>query len=133
MRTTARETVFKIVFASQFCEAEKHFIKAMYVADKLNEDDIEYCNKVLETIDAHKAEFIEILDGHSKLFPESGLFNADRSILLIALAEMFYFDDIPSAVSINEAANIASKYSSAKSASFVSGLLSEILREKQNV
>lgn len=133
MRTTARETVFKIVFASQFCESEKSFIKAMYAADKLDENDIEYCNKVLETIDLHRAEFIGILDKQSLLFPESGLFNADRSILFIALSEIFYFDDIPAAVTINEAANIASKYSSGKSASFVSGLLSEILREKQNV
>ena len=42
-------------------------------------------------------------------------------------------EEIPSAVSVNEAANIASKYSSAKSASFVSGILAEIIRERENV
>ena len=35
-------------------------------------------------------------------------------------------DDIPFAVSLNEAANIASKYSSEKSASFISGILSGV-------
>ena len=67
------------------------------------------------------------------MFPESRLFPADRSVLLIALAEIFYCEDIPDAVSVNEAANIASKYSSIKSASFVSGVLAEILKEKENV
>ena len=67
------------------------------------------------------------------MFPESGLFPADKSILFIALAEILYTDDIPDAVAVNEAANIASKYSSEKSASFVSGILSEIIREKKNV
>ena len=52
---------------------------------------------------------------------------------MIALAEIMYFDGIPEAVSVNEAANIASKYSSEKSASFVSGILSEIIRDRKNV
>ena len=50
----------------------------------------------------------------------------DKSVLLVALAEIIHMADIPYAVSINEAANIASKYSSEKSASFVSGILSEV-------
>ena len=75
----------------------------------------------------------KIIDTHSRLFPESRLFPADRSILLLAIAEILYFNDIPSAVSANEAANIAAKYSSEKSATFVSGILSEIIRERGNV
>jgi len=46
--------------------------------------------------------------------------------LLIGLAEILYVDDIPEKVSMNEAANIASKYSSAKSASFITGILSAV-------
>ena len=46
--------------------------------------------------------------------------------MLVALAEILYMDDIPDKVSLNEAANIASKYSSEKSASFISGVLSAI-------
>lgn len=134
MRTVARETLFKIVFASQFndCCGEA-FNSAMYKSDKLNHDDISYCESILKIIDVHKEKFAEILDNHSRLFPESRLFPADRSILFIALAEILYFDDVPAAVSVNEAANIASKYSSAKSASFLSGILAEIIREKNNV
>ena len=94
---------------------------------------MEYCNAILGIVAEHGEEFTDLLDSHSKLFPESRLFPADRSVLLIALAEIFYFKDVPNAVSVNEAANIASKYSSEKSASFVSGILSEIIREKGNV
>jgi transcription termination factor NusB len=42
-------------------------------------------------------------------------------------------DDVPDKVALNEAANIASKYSSAKSASFITGILSAIMGEKGNV
>ena len=130
MRTTARETLFKIIFASQFSETEEGVKLALYKADKLDEKDIAYCEDILELIGQHGGKITELIDGHSRLFPESRLFPADRSLLQIALAEILYYGDVPKAVSINEAANIASKYSTEKSASFISGVLSEIVREK---
>ncbi|MDE7265345.1 MAG: hypothetical protein K2N52_03640 [Clostridia bacterium] len=134
MRTAARETLFKIVFAGQFnSDCGESFKSAMYKGEKLTDADISYCESILKIINEHKEEFAKTLDSHSKLFPESRLFPADRSILFVALAEILYFDEVPDAVSVNEAANIASKYSSAKSASFLSGILSEIIREKGNV
>lgn len=134
MRTVARETLFKIIFSSQFNpQIEDGFKHALYKTDKLDENDIAYCERVLKVIEGHGEEFSRILDSRSKLFPESRLFPADRSILFIALAEIKYLDDVPPAVSANEAANIASRYSSEKSASFVSGILAEIIREGSNV
>lgn len=134
MRTVARETVFKIIFASQFNEpVDDGFKRALYKNDGLDEKDITYCEGILQVVEQHGDKFTRILDEHSKLFPESRLFPADRSVLFIALAEILCPSDVPNAVSLNEAANIAAKYSSEKSASFVSGLLAEILREGTNV
>lgn len=133
MRTIARETVFKIVFASQFGKSEESLKSALYKSDKLNEGDVAYCENLINLISAHRDEFSALIDRRSALFPEARLFAADRSILFIALAEILYCNDIPNTVSINEAANIASKYSTEKSASFVSGILSEIVRDGNNV
>lgn len=133
MRTTARETAFKVLFSAQFNEEFEDTRRSVFSLEKLEPDDVAYCNAVIKCVMEHREELAKIIDGHSRVFPESRLFPADRSILLIAIAEILYFDDIPSAVSVNEAANIASKYSSAKSASFISGILSEIIREHDNV
>ncbi len=130
MRTTAREAAFKIVFASQFTGAEDEELKrALIKADKLDGDDCGYLDRVLTAVFSHERELLDIVDGYSRDFPESRLYPADKSIFLIALAEIKYMDDIPDVVSLNEAANIASKYSSAKSASFISGILSEIIKD----
>ena len=127
MRTVARETIFKIIFSSQFCGGiDETFKRSMYRIHKLDGDDIEYCDNVLQIIEQHSAHFSELLDAHSYSFPEKRIFPADRSIMLIALAEILYINDIPYKVSLNEAANIASKYSSEKSASFISGVLASI-------
>lgn len=127
MRTIARETLFKIIFSSQFGGGVDQALKInLYRVNNLDDNDREYCNKVLDIIAAHNLEFSSLLDEHSLSFPEKRIFPADRSILLIALAEILYMDDIPDKVSLNEAANIASKYSSEKSASFITGVLSSI-------
>ncbi len=53
----------------------------------------------------------------------------DRSILRLAIYEMLYRDDIPPIVSINEAVDIAKKFSTQDSGKFVNGLLDKIKGE----
>lgn len=55
----------------------------------------------------------------------------DRNILRFAVYEILYVNDIPPAVTINEALEIAKKYSSLESASFINGLLDKIAKEKK--
>ena len=50
----------------------------------------------------------------------------DLAILRNAVAEMLYLDDMPVAVSINEAVNLAKKYGDDKSYAFVNSVLSKI-------
>lgn len=50
----------------------------------------------------------------------------DRNILRFAAYELLYCKDIPSAVTINEAIEIAKKYSTTESASFINGILDKI-------
>ena len=52
----------------------------------------------------------------------------DVVIMTTALAEILNFPKIPVSVSINEYIEIAKSYSSAKSGSFINGLLADILR-----
>jgi transcription antitermination protein NusB len=53
----------------------------------------------------------------------------DRNILRFAAYEIFFRQDIPSAVTINEALEIAKKYSSSEAASFLNGVLDKLAHE----
>ena len=53
----------------------------------------------------------------------------DRNILRLAVYEMLYRPEIPPVVSINEAIEIAKKFSTAESGSFVNGLLDRVKNE----
>ena len=57
----------------------------------------------------------------------------DRSILRVAAAEILFFDDIPEKVTINEAIEIAKKFSTESSGRFVNGLLDKIARMKSEL
>lgn len=129
MRTKAREVVFKLVFSSRFTEEiSEPLKKSLYQYEKLDSDDVQYVERVLSVINQHERDISAVIDEKSLSFPEARLFPADKSILYVALAEIMYMDDIPDVVSANEAANIASAYSTEKSASFISGILAEVIK-----
>lgn len=59
------------------------------------------------------------------------LAKVDLSILRIALIEMFYVEEVPIAVAINEAVSLAKIYGSDNSAKFINGILGTVARKMQ--
>ncbi len=59
----------------------------------------------------------------------SRMASIDRNILRFAAYELLFRKDIPCAVTINEAIEIAKKYSTAESAAFINGILDKIAKE----
>ncbi|HEX8834111.1 MAG TPA: transcription antitermination factor NusB, partial [Abditibacteriaceae bacterium] len=58
--------------------------------------------------------------------------NADRNLLRLALYEILHREDIPQSVSINEAVELAKRYSTADSAKFINGILGSFAREQSS-
>ena len=56
----------------------------------------------------------------------------DRNILRMAMYEILYLDNIPASVSINEAVDLAKKFSTEESGRFVNGVLGTLVRESTN-
>src|SRR5437016_13983599 len=73
------------------------------------------------------------LDGQSSTHARNWALNriatVDRNILRLAIYEMFFREDIPPVVSINEAVDIAKKFSTEDSGKFVNGILDKVKGE----
>ena len=54
----------------------------------------------------------------------------DLAITRLAMGEVLYMDDIPDAVAINEAVDMAKKYSAEDSRKFINGVLGQIVKQK---
>lgn len=55
----------------------------------------------------------------------------DRNVLRISVYELFFLEDIPPKVSINEAIELAKRYGDLDSARFVNGILDKIYKKEK--
>jgi N utilization substance protein B len=77
----------------------------------------------------HLAELDDQIRRHAKNWDLHRMAVVDRNILRLAIFEMLHRDDIPPVVSINEAVDIAKKFSTEDSGRFVNGILDKIKGE----
>lgn len=77
----------------------------------------------------HRDEADDIIKKHAKNWELHRIAAVDRNILRLAIYEMLHRDDIPPVVSINEAVDIAKKFSTQDSGKFVNGILDKVKGE----
>lgn len=77
----------------------------------------------------HRDEIDEIIKKHSKNWGLHRMAAVDRNILRLAIYEMLHREDIPPVVSINEAVDVAKKFSTEDSGKFVNGILDKVKAE----
>ncbi|MBE5751414.1 MAG: transcription antitermination factor NusB [Clostridiales bacterium] len=132
MRNDAREAALNIIFAEQFNTDCLDALKAkIYKQFKLDrEEDLLFAKDLVAAVEENRAELIQGIEDACHHYKENRINPTDKSILLIALAEIRYFDEIPPVVSVSEATGLAKKYSTEKSADFVNGVLSGIINKK---
>ena len=74
----------------------------------------------------HRDAIDELIKGHAKNWEFHRIAAVDRNIMRLAIYEMLHREDIPPIVSINEAVDIAKKFSTQDSGKFVNGILDKI-------
>ena len=128
MRSQAREAAFKIVFAKEFGgDCDGRVEAGGYRKEGLGEEDRAFAHKLVGLVDEHREELLAVLDEKVERFAQYRIYTADRAILLLALAEIRYVEDVPPVVSVSEAAGLARKYSTENSAGFVNGVLAGVI------
>jgi len=85
-----------------------------------------FCDTLLDGVAAHLAEIDDLIAGHADNYEFERISAVDRAVLRLAVHEILHCPDIPAVVSINEAIEIAKKYSGENSGAFVNGILDNI-------
>ncbi len=132
MRNAAREAALNIIFAQQFnTDCLDALKKKVYKQFKLEkEEDVRFADDLIVAVEKNRVELIDGIENACHHYKESRMNPMDKSILLLAMAEILYFDEIPPVVSVSEATGLARKYSTEKSADFVNGVLSGVINRK---
>jgi transcription antitermination protein NusB len=77
----------------------------------------------------HRDEADTVIKKHAKNWELHRIAAVDRNVLRLAIYEMLHREDIPPIVSINEAVDIAKKFSTQDSGKFVNGILDKVKGE----
>ncbi len=95
------------------------------------EADRAYISRILDGVLSHVTELDEKISAASVNWSLERIAKVDLTILRLATYEILYEDDVPGSVAINEAVELANRYSEPSSGRFINGVLGTILRDKE--
>ena len=90
----------------------------------------EYAVELVEGVTGRLSDIDRVLSDHSEGWTVERMPPVDRAVLRLALYELLWRDDVPDAVAIDEAVELAKSLSTDESPRFVNGVLGRVLREQ---
>lgn len=88
-----------------------------------------FADPLIRGVLEHRVEIDRVIERHVRNWSLDRMAAVDRNVLRLAAHEMLHREDIPPVVSINEAVDIAKKFSTHDSGKFVNGILDKIKSE----
>jgi len=122
-RHEARERAIGLLY-----EREARELRAAELLAQLPLTPNAYAVAAIEGIEDDQSEIDALIDEHADGWSVDRLPNVDRAILRLAVWELLSQPEVPPAVVIDEAIELAKEYSTERSASFVNGVLDSIAR-----
>lgn len=133
-RRELRESIFHLLFMTEFNPSEDMAEqKTLYLEGLENpaKKDQMYIQDKFEKICEKKEEIDEMLNKTSKGWKTSRMGKVELTILRLAAYEIFFDEDVPEGVAINEAVELAKKFGGDDSYSFVNGILGKLVHSHE--
>ena len=142
-RRDSREAAVKIIFQNMFTDsrlgvagsgtaaAEKICAPECAPEEDCGELDKVYISSILEGVMKEAPSIDQYIVKNSKDWTIDRMSRIDLAIMRVAIFEILYREDIPASVSINEAVELAKKYSHEDAGSFINGILGSIYSESR--
>ena len=89
-----------------------------------------YAKKLLDGVEGKREDIDQLISRYAENWRLERMSVIDRNILRLAVYELRYQDDVPTSVAINEAVEIAKRYSTDDSGPFINGILDAMAKEE---
>ncbi|WP_024357105.1 transcription antitermination factor NusB [Leucobacter chironomi] len=90
-----------------------------------------YAREIVDGVTDHRDEIDELIMSYAQGWTLERMPNVDRALLRLAAWEILFNDEVPTAVAIDEAVELAKEYSTEDSSRFVNGVLGRIADHAQ--
>jgi len=128
MRRNEREFALKILFACEFSDESWETHKNLFSPKDLKHE-TDFSKNIISYYLTHKEKVDENLIKHIKNWDYTRVAIIDKILLRISVIEFLYFPEIPPEATINEALEMAKKYSTPQSSNFINGVLDSVFKE----
>lgn len=126
-RRLSREMTLKVLFQIDLVSTNiEEVLKYTLGNGKLSDEVKEFTLILVKGVMSNLSEIDKTINNHTNNWSLERITNIDRNILRMAIYEILYLKNIPKSVSINEAVELAKKYGTKSSFSFVNGVLGKI-------
>lgn len=89
-----------------------------------------YAREIVDGVTDHRDEIDELISTYAQGWSLERMPNVDRAVLRLASWELLHNEQVPAAVAIDEAVELAKEYSTDDSARFVNGVLGKIAQHR---
>ena len=126
-RTKARKRAVDVLYEADLRRSDPLAVLRDRVADG-NPPVPDHAVRLVEGVVEQQARIDELIEAHASGWSLDRLPDVDRAILRMAVYELLWVDDVPDAVVIDEAVELAKTLSTDDSPSYVNGVLGGIVR-----
>ena len=97
----------------------------------MNEIAWDYVKRLIEIFKTHEKDVDDMIQANSKKWNITHMAKVELSILRLGVCELKYCEEIHESITVNECVELAKRYASDKSSSFVNGVLAAVIGEKE--
>ncbi|GEL45037.1 N utilization substance protein B [Cellulomonas hominis] len=127
-RTKARKRALDVLFEAEQRRLDPLTLLAKRIAEPGTEAALpQYSVELVEGVQAQRARIDEVIATHSHGWTIERMPAVDRELLRIGTWEILFNDDVPDAVAVDEAVELARSLSTDESPGFVNGLLGRLV------
>ena len=129
-RTEAREYALQQLYKYDITAEPVKVLDLFWVEDKEVEAPVnDFALQLVSGAIKHLKQIDKKISGFAANWELKRMAAVDRNVLRLGAFELLYLDDIPAKVSINEAVDLAKKYSGEEAGKFVNGILDSIKKD----
>lgn len=125
-RSKARKRAVDVLYAAELRGADPRTLLAERIETLESPPPNDYAETLVEGVVAHRDRIDELLTEHAEGWTLGRMPAVDLAILRLGLYELLWAQDVPDAVAIDEAVQLAKSLSTDDSPRFVNGLLGRI-------
>ena len=133
-RRKSRELAMQMLFQGDVGKQTPDDVRKTFWAtrDDVEDDTRGFTEDIFRVATAREAEIDALIEEHSANWKLARMAAVDRNLLRAAVAELVGFPGTPAPIVINEALEIARRYSAPESINFLNGVLDAIARARLN-